>query len=206
VWDDTAQTQIHLVYHALPEGDPDYPALAALLRLLDDGMSTPLHYRICDQKGLAYHVAAGLEPLHDATLVDIEAACSHAKLQDLVAEVLAILDGFRRELVPADELEKARRRYLGDLEAGFDDIDALGAWFGGTELFYAPLSHAERARRMMRVTAEDVRRVARRVIRPSRLSATAVGALEPAVARRVRRILAGDGDVVNLPAARRRPR
>jgi predicted Zn-dependent peptidase len=189
VWSDSAQTQLQLLFHALPEWDPGYPALVALLRVLDDGMSTRLHYRVCDQKGLAYNVTAALEPLFDAALMEIDAACAHAKLPELVAEVLQILSEFRDAPVTSDELDKAKHRYLCDLEAGFDDIDGLAGWFGGTELFFRPYSHAERVRRMARVTAADVRTVARRVLRRQRLNAVALGALDRRESGQVRRLL-----------------
>jgi predicted Zn-dependent peptidase len=189
VWSDSAQTQLQLLFYALPEWDPGYAALVALLRVLDDGMSTRLHYRICDQKGLAYNVNAALEPLFDTALLELDAACAHPKLPDLLAEVLRIIGEFRNDLVTPAELDKAKRRYLFDLEAGFDDLDGLCGWFGGTELFFRPYSHEERVRRMEKVTAEEVRKVAGRVLRPDRLTAVAVGALEAATARKVQRLL-----------------
>jgi predicted Zn-dependent peptidase len=189
VWSDSAQTQLQLLFYALPEWDPGYAALVALLRVLDDGMSTRLHYRVCDQKGLAYNVNAALEPLFDTALLELDAACAHPKLPDLLAEILGIIAEFRTELVTPAELDKAKRRYLFDLEAGFDDLDGLCGWFGGTELFFRPYSHEERVRRMEKVTAEEVRRVARRVLRPDRLTAVAVGALESSDARKVQRLL-----------------
>ena len=191
VWSDSAQTQLQLLFYALPEWDPGYAALVALLRILDDGMSTRLHYRICDQKGLAYNVNAALEPLFDTALLELDAACAHAKLPELLTEVIKIISEFREELVTPAELDKAKRRYLFDLEAGFDDLDGLCGWFGGTELFFRPYSHEERVRRMDRVTIKEVRKVARRVLRPDRLTAVAVGALESATARKVQRLLRG---------------
>ncbi len=191
VWNDAAQTQIQMLFRALPEWDEDYSALVALLRVLDDGMSTRLHYRVCDQKGLAYNATAGLEPLFDTALLEVDAACAHAKLPELVTEILAILAEIRTLPVTAAELGKAKRRYLRDLEAGCDDIDSLAGWFGGTELFYRPYSFAERVRRMERVTADDVRRVARRVLRRERLTTVALGPLARSEARRVRRLFEG---------------
>ena len=91
--------------------------------------------------------------------------------------------------MPAAELEKAKRRYMGDLEAGFDDLDGLCGWFGGTELFFRPYSHVERARRVQRVRSEDVQAVARRVFSPERLTAVAVGPQRPGIAAEVRRLL-----------------
>ena len=182
---DSAQVELQLLFQGLPDRDPRYPALVALLRLLDDGMATPLHYRICDRKGLAYHVSAGLEPLDDTSLLEISAACAADKLPALLAEVFAILGELRARPAEPRELDKARRRYARDLEAGFDDVEGLCAWFGDTLLFHRRWrSPAERYRRLARVGAADVVRVARTVLRPERLVVTAVGNLTAAVQRR----------------------
>jgi predicted Zn-dependent peptidase len=185
VYNESAQAQVQLVFHALPETDPDYQALRALMRVLDDGMSTPLHYQICDQKGLAYSVAGSLHSYHDAALLEIDAACAHAKLPELVREALAILARFRDEPVDETELAKAKHRFSNDLESCYDDLDSLCGWFGGTELFYRPQSQEQRARELERVRAADIRRVARRVIRRDRLNVAIVGSMSPSLTKKV---------------------
>ena len=183
---ESAQVQVQLVWQGVPDSDPDYVALSALSRVLDDGMSTRLHYQICDQKGLAYQVSGGIEPLHDTALLEVDAACAPEKLPDLVAEALSLLGRFRTERVADADLAKAKRRYRGDIEAGYDDLDGLSGWYGGTELFYKPRTHAERVKRFEAVTAEQIQRVARRVLQPRRLTVAAVGSLTPAIKRSVR--------------------
>jgi len=81
---------------------------------------------------------------------------------------------------------KAQRRYRWDLERTFDDADAMAGWWGGTELFYKPRTHAERVRLFDAVTPEKIRRVARRVLRPERMTVAAVGPLTDAIERKVR--------------------
>jgi len=189
VHNESAQTQLHILFEALPETDPGYMALRALIRVLDDGMSTRLHYQICDQKGLAYSVAGSLHSYHDTALLEIDAACAHAKLPALLTESLAMLGDFRTQLVGEDELEKAKRRFVSDVEASYDDIDSLAGWFGGTELFTRADPQEKRAEALFRVRPEDIREVARRVIRPERLSVTSVGALSPKLSRRVQQIV-----------------
>lgn len=183
---ESAQIHVQLVWEGVPDSDPDYVALSALSRVLDDGMSTRLHYQICDQKGLAYQVSGGIEPLHDAALLEIDAACAPTKLPDLVSEALSLMSRFRTEPVRDDDLAKAKRRYRGDIEAGYDDLDGLSGWYGGTELFYKPRTHAERVRRFNAVTAEQIQRVARRVLDRKRLTIAVVGTLSASVDRRVR--------------------
>jgi aminopeptidase N len=180
-----------VLFHALPETDPGYSALRALIRVLDDGMSTRLHYQICDQKGLAYSVAGSLHSYHDAALLEVDAACSHAKLPALVTETLAMLGRFREELVGEDELDKAKRRFVSDVESSYDDLDGLCGWFGGTELYSPADAQDKRARALARVRPAEIREVARRVLRPERLSVTAVGSLGSALSRKVEKIVMG---------------
>jgi predicted Zn-dependent peptidase len=187
---DSAQAEVQILFRALADNHPLYPALIALLRVLDDGMSTPLHYRVCDRKGLAYHVSAGIDPLGDTSLVELTAACASEKLPELVGEILGILSELRDKPVAQDEIDKAKRRYARDLEAGFDDVEGLCAWFGDSLLFGRPLrSPHERYQRMAKVTAARIGQAARAVLRPENLVATAVGTFTPAVARKVRSLV-----------------
>ena len=182
---DSAQVEVQFLFRALPDDHPQFPALVALLRLLDDGMSTPLHYRVCDRKGLAYQVNAGLDPLGDTSLIEISAACGTGKLPELVREILGILSELRDKPAAADELDKVKRRYARDLEAGFDDVEGLCAWFGDSMIFDRPLrSPAERYRRIARVGAAQVQEVAKEILRPERLVATIVGSFTPALVRK----------------------
>jgi predicted Zn-dependent peptidase len=185
VYNESAQTQVQVLFHALPETDPDYQALRALIRVLDDGMSTRLHYQLCDQKGLAYSVAGSLHSYHDAALLEIDAACANPKLPQLVTESLAILARFRDEPVTDAELVKAKHRFLIDIESCYDDLDSLCGWFGGTELFYRPRSQEQRARELERVRPEHIQRVAKRVITADRLNVAVVGSLTAAQSRKV---------------------
>jgi predicted Zn-dependent peptidase len=184
---DSAQVEVQILFRAIPDDHPQFPAFVAFLRLLDDGMSTPLHYRVCDRKGLAYHVNAGLDPLADTSLMEISAVCASEKLPELVLELFSIVCELRDQpMVPAD-IEKAKRRYARDLEAGFDDVEGLCNWFGDSLLFGRPLrSPGERYRRMAQVDARQIQSVARRVFRPGRLVVTAVGNFSGAHVRKVR--------------------
>ena len=65
----------------------------------------------------AYSVAGTLHSYHDAALLEIDAACAHSKLAALVNEALGMLGKFRDELVSEDELDKAKRRFVADIEA-----------------------------------------------------------------------------------------
>jgi predicted Zn-dependent peptidase len=185
-----AQTAVQILFRALPEGHPDFTALQALGRVLVDGMSTRLHYTLCDQLGLAYYVNSSIEPFHDAALFELDGAAAHAKFAELVGRMFEILNKFREELVGEHELTKAKRRYRYDLASAFDDADAMAGWFGGTELFYPPPSYETKVARMEAITAEDIRRAAQHVFRPERLVVAAAGGLSVRQRREVEKLVA----------------
>jgi predicted Zn-dependent peptidase len=184
-----SQTSVQVIFRALPESDPDFAALIALGRLVDDGMSTRLHRRIVDELGLAYYVSGSLEPFIDAGLYEIDGTCIHENAPALVEESLRLLARLRDEPPAQEELDKAARRYRWDLEASFDDPDAMAGWMAGTELFNGPLSLAEKVGRVRAVTPADVQRVAGRVFRRERLTVATVGALDKKLEKQVRAVV-----------------
>jgi len=178
--DPGSQTSVSFLFRALPELDPDYVASLALLRILDDGMATRLHYTLCDQLGLAYSVSASIEPLHDVALFEVEGTCAHAKVADLSREILGLLDELRGALCRPEELDKVKRRYRYDIAASRDDAHSMAHWYGGTALYRDPPPLQTRVEQMDAVRREDVRRAAARFLRPDRLAVVVVGALDRA--------------------------
>jgi predicted Zn-dependent peptidase len=189
VADAGSQTSLAVVFRAVPELDPAYVALGALLRVLDDGMSTRLHYTLADQKGLAYSVHAAIEPLGDAALFEITSTTANAKVSALLRELFALLVGLRRGKITSDELAKARIRYRYEALASIDDAASMAGWFGGTALYYPPPALSTRLAAMARVEIDDVVKVARDVLAPDRLAVATVGTLSRARLGELRRII-----------------
>jgi len=185
-----SQTSVSLVFRALSEIDDDYMASLALLRVLDDGMSTRLHYQLCDQLGLAYSIGAGLEPLHDVTLLEIEGTTGHAKIEELIGQALRLLEQLRDTPCAAEELDKVKRRYRHDVAASRDDPHSMASWFGGAALYHSPPSLRQRLDQMESVTAEGVLRAAGRILRPERFAAVVVGGLDGPRQEAVRSLVA----------------
>ncbi len=181
-----SQTSLAILFRAVPELDPAYVALVTLLRILDDGMSTRLHYTLADQKGLAYSIHAAIEPLADTSLFEISGATANAKVPTLVKELLRILDGLRAGKITKDELAKARVRYRYETLASLDDASAMAGWFGGTALYFKPPMLSERLALMTSVKIDDVVEIARAVLAPKQLSLASVGSLSRAKIRELK--------------------
>ncbi len=173
-----SQTQVRVAFQAPGDDDPDAVALATLLGVLDDGMSSRLHRRIFDERGLAYNIGAGLDAYPDVAALNFDATTSHDNVEEVVAEILALARELRDARVPEEELEKARRRAAFGIEELMDDPQAMSIWFGEQRLFRTPPSLTKRIREHRAVTAEDIRRVAARVFTAENLHITTVGSDE----------------------------
>jgi predicted Zn-dependent peptidase len=160
-----------------------------LMRVVDDGMSTRLYHRLCDDQGLSYDVSAAYDGYVDAGVLDFAAGCAHERVARITHEILAMTSELGASGPTAAELDKARRRCAWDMRA-LDDAPedlaallALGHLQGGME---APDA---RAARNVAVTAGEIAGVARLVARPERLNVMAVGLLDRAEEARVRAIV-----------------
>jgi predicted Zn-dependent peptidase len=175
VTDAGSQTNLAVVFRAVPELDERYTALLALLRVLDDGMSTRLHYTLADQKGLAYSVNATIEAMVDAALFEVVSATANTKVPTFMRELFALLDGLRRGEVAEHELAKVRTRFRYEILATIDDAASMASIFGHAPLFHPAPSQSARLAAMSKITVDDVVTIAREVLSPEHLTFVAVG-------------------------------
>jgi len=175
-----SQTSLSILFRAIPELDPRFVAQAALLRVLDDGMSTRLHYTLSDQKGLAYAPQAGVDILADTALFEITAATANAKVPTLVREVLSLLDGLRAGKISDDELAKVRVRFRYDALASLDDAGTMAGTYGATPLYYPLPPVSQQLEQMAKLSIDDVVQAAHDVLAPDHLVLAAVGTLSRA--------------------------
>lgn len=187
---DESQTEFRLAFPTPPEDHPDFPALMVLRRVLDDGLSSRLQVNIVDRKGLAYSIQAGFDTFVDTGSFEVDVACAHAKVPATCEEVLQTLGELTDTLVPDDEIQRAKNRFRIGFDFMLDSAADLAGWYGGTELFRPAQGFAERIAEVDAVTADDVRRVARTMLRREHLLAIAVGKLGAVARRDLERIVA----------------
>ena len=132
-----------------------------LLRVLDDGMSTRLYHRVCDDKGLCYDVSAGYDGYEDDGVIDFAAGVQHARVSVVTKEILGVLEEIAATGPGDAELAKAKRRHAWDLEALADSAEDTAGFYAGGLLFDRFEDVDQRRESLARVTKEDVQRVAK---------------------------------------------
>jgi predicted Zn-dependent peptidase len=183
-----SQSDVRLCFSTFGASDPRYLALELLVRVIDDGMSTRLHRRICEELGLAYEVFATLEPYEEAGVLDVGAAVEHAKVPVFIESALELLNGLAERNVTQAELSKAKHRYAWQLEAILDDAQAMCSHYGQRALIGQD-GHLQALRAQIdRIDARALREVAREVFCRERLHVVTVGTLSAHTRERVRQV------------------
>lgn len=170
------QSDVRVSFRAFGERDPRMPALRLMSRVLDDGLSTRLYRRICDELGLCYEVFAGLDTYEDTGVFDLGGCVANERATALVRELLAVAAGMRDDVTP-DELDKAKSRLRWELLATADDPEDVASFYGVATLMGFAASLEDQVEAVMRASRADVIGVARAIVRPENLVAVVVGAL-----------------------------
>jgi predicted Zn-dependent peptidase len=183
-----SQTSLRVAFRALSDRDAREPALEMLLRVLDDGMSTRLYERICDELGLCYDVGALYESYEDDGVFDVAADAQHARLPDLVREILSVLRNLADHGPTREELERAKARHGWQMKALLDDAESLSTFYALSALTGLAPTPVARHQELAQVSPDDVRQVADAIFRPDRMSIVTVGSLTAGQRDAIRRI------------------
>ncbi len=162
-----ASDQAHLVLglRSRPLVDPDRYVLQLLATVLGGGMSSRLFTEVRERRGLAYYVFSTNHSYTDAGSLHAQSGVDINRIDDAVTTIVEQFRLLGSELVPADELEKARNfakgRFVLQLESPHGQImfglrrEVLeGRAEEPTEVLAA----------LDAVTAEDIQRVAQDVL------------------------------------------
>ena len=174
---DGSQTDVRIGFRAPSEHDAREPATEMLLRVIDDGMSTRLYERICDERGLCYDVSASYETFEDSGIFDFGAETQHARTTEVTREVLRLAEELATHGPTEAELDKARDRTAWQTRAMLDEADELAGFFGLAEIARVTSSPARRVSELVDVSREQVRDAAAQLFRRDNIWAVAVGVL-----------------------------
>ncbi|MBS2012174.1 MAG: insulinase family protein [Deltaproteobacteria bacterium] len=174
----SSQTELRVCFRAVPEASEHRAAMDMLIRVLDDGMSTRLYHRICDDKGLCYDVSANFDGYEDDGILDFAAGVQHARTTVVAREIVELLGELARQGPTEEELAKARRRNAWEMRSMLDSPEDLAGFYAGGLLFDRFETPEARVAANAAVTQARLREMAELLAQPDRLNVLAVGLLE----------------------------
>ncbi|MFV0475267.1 MAG: M16 family metallopeptidase [Pikeienuella sp.] len=157
--------------------DPDFiPAYVMNYILGGGGFSSRLTVEVREKRGLSYSVYSYLYPLDRAGLITGGVASANAAMAESVRVIREEWRRMAEEGVSAEELDKAKRYLTGAYALRFDSNGKIADMLVGLQTAGLPIDYPEKRNALVEaVTAEDISRVAARLLKPESLSFVVVG-------------------------------
>jgi predicted Zn-dependent peptidase len=170
------QSNLALGLPAVARDDPDRYILMILNAVLGRGMSSRLFKEVRERRGLAYSVGSSVSRYSDTGMLGVSAGVSPEKVIEAVSVILDELEKLTQERVGDEEMKKARDYTIGSFRLSLESTMALGQRSGESLLTLGTIEPIESVVEKLRaVSADDVVRVARRVLRREKAALALVG-------------------------------
>ncbi|HEX6130259.1 MAG TPA: pitrilysin family protein [Actinomycetota bacterium] len=161
----TEQAHICLGTNGLARNDPDRFAFMIVNTAIGGGMSSRLFQEVRERRGLAYSVYSYHSQYTEAGAFTAYAGTTPARAEDVVDLMRAQLADVRDGGLADDEFERAKGHVKGSTVLSLEDPGGRMSRLGKSEIAHGEiLTVNEVLRRIDRVTLEDARRVADRVL------------------------------------------
>ncbi len=173
---DTVQTEIRVGQIAIPRKHNDYEAVNQAVKILGGEGANRLQQVLRSQKQLTYGASADLDTLKWAGAVIAETDTRTETTAEALRVTVDEFTRLQRERVSDGELEGAQDYMVGHFPLTIEVPDAIATQVLNQLFYDLPVEDLPRYReRVLRVTPDEIQRVARWFIRPSQLSIVLVG-------------------------------
>jgi len=177
----TEQTQVALGTRTCSRRDERRHALRLLNTILGENTCSRLFQLLREDLGLAYSIYSTQSFFGDTGDLVIYAGLDTVNVPKALRLILRELRVLRDSRPGAAELRRARDYVIGQIELGLESTESQMNWLGEQLLGYGRiLPPAQVKRRLSKVTADDIRAVARDFFQPERLNLALVSPLKMA--------------------------
>jgi zinc protease len=174
---DVPQSAAVFGHAGLPRDDPDFiPAFVMNYILGGGGFSSRLMQEVREKRGLAYGVYAYLAVRDEAALYLGSVQTVNAGMAETLEVIRAEWARMASEGVTADELDRAIRYLTGAFPLSFDSNSKIANYMVFIQEAELGLDYIDRRNELIKaVSLGDVKRVAKRLLKPDDLSIVVVG-------------------------------
>jgi len=173
---DAVQTEIRVGHLAIPRKHPDYEAISQAAKILGGEGANRLQQVLRSQRQLTYGASADLDTYKLAGALVAETDTQTRSTAEALRVVVDEFSRLQRERVYDEELRGAQDYMVGHFPLTIEVPDAIATQVLNQLFYDLPVGDLPKFReRVLRVTPDEIQRVARWFIRPDRLSIVLVG-------------------------------
>lgn len=174
---DVDQSNVWIVGLGIRRDDPDFYTLSVLNEIFGGGFGSRLFQDVRTKLGLAYSVGGGFGSSFDhPAMFRVEASTKSASTEAATAEMLKDTGELKTQPFTENELKLAKDQVLNGFIFNYDTRDKVLAATARLAFYGYPADYLERYRAgVEKVTVEDLERVAKARVDPSKLAVLVVG-------------------------------
>lgn len=170
------QNVLGLGFRTFPSGHKDEATLKLLSIILGGSMSSRLFIELRERRGLAYFVRANTELYTDSGYISVYAGVNQDKLEEAIKIILVEFKKMKETLVSPTELKRAKDLMAGRLIVSMEQSDDYSSWYGQQFISKKEfISPEERLKKIKKVSALDIKKLAQRLFVDSSLNLAIIG-------------------------------
>ncbi len=172
----TDQTHLVIGIRTFSVHDKRVPIMRVLSAILGRGMSSRLFTKMRDELGICYYVHTSHNTMTDHGDLTISAGVDTTRVELGITTILAELNRMKNELVSPKELKKAKDFIAGTTMLNLETSDSQADFVGHQEVLKGEIKTPEEAiARVQKVTAGEIRKLAKDVFIDSNLNLAIIG-------------------------------
>jgi len=172
----TDQTHLILGVRGINLFDKRRYALEVLNSVFDGGMSARLWQLVREKLGAAYYINSNIEHKTDVGYWVVSGGIDSNRLEVIIKAVINELEKFKTELIGKEEIKKAKDYIAGHLALGLENIHNVASQYGYQLLSKKEIETPQQyLKKLKEVTANDVRKVSRDLLKLQNLNLALIG-------------------------------
>ena len=173
---ETEQTHVALGLHTVDRFHPDKHVVSVINVLLGANMSSRLFHIVRDEMGLCYEISSSVRRYEDCGAFTVSAGVEEKKLVRALDVILKELKRMTSEAVGAEELQRAKEYYKGQLLFALEDTMSHMLWLGEKVIAgEKDISVKDIIAKIEKVSADDIMRVSAALFRQDNLNLAVIG-------------------------------
>lgn len=175
----TDQTHLICGFRSFDMYDKRNPALKVAATVLGKGFSSRLFAKMRDELGMCYYVKSGIDSSTDHGYFTVSAGVTNSRTEEAVQVIIEEFKRLRDEKISDKELKKAKDFALGQIALNLETSDQIADFYGFQELLKEEIKNPkEYMKKIREVTAEDIQKVMKSIIKESKLNLAIVGPIK----------------------------
>ncbi|MDD2935548.1 MAG: pitrilysin family protein [Candidatus Pacebacteria bacterium] len=173
------QTHLVLAVRAFDTFKKESAIVSVIAGLLGSGMSSRLFTKLREEMGVCYYVRSNNNTFTDHGYLNVSVGSDNKRVKEVISAILEEFKKLKTELVSESELKKTKEYLIGEMTMSLESSDSFAEFYGIQDILKETIeSPKEKAKKIKKVTARDIKKIANKIFTNDNLNLAIVGGVD----------------------------